>query len=137
MKDKELNAVLNEIKEFYKNDLQNSEDNFCVGAYRGEIEKTLYKNSFLACDAIRVFLLFNCNSYDTLELKLKPLYSTRKKWVKSLHETTQETEKKKKKTLEEELLKQIKEELNILKHTQAIETFNTENKPQSPTISPK
>ena len=129
MINEELKAILTEIKEFFQNDLQNSEGNFCVGIYRGEIEKILYKDSFLTCDAIRVFLLFNCTNYDMLELKLKPLYLVRKKWVKSLYETTQEAEKKKKKKLEEELLKQIKEELNL---TQVISTFNAENKPQGP-----
>ena len=80
---KPMDVMLDEIKEFFQNDLKERENEPCVKIYRDKIEEILKQDLFKACHAIQVFLLFNCNIYDTLELELKPL------WVHSLYKTIQ------------------------------------------------
>lgn len=82
MEDEELKEVLSEIKEFYKNDLQDRKNNACVDKYSEKIHKILNKKSFLPCDAIKVFLWFNCIKEDRPELTLRP--KSKDEWIANI-----------------------------------------------------
>lgn len=117
MTEEELEAILTEIKEFYENDLQNknSENDYCIVKNSDKIQEILDKDLFEPCDAIQVFLLFNCKVEDRFELilGLKIVKEKEDKWIRNLLTIAREKDEKKKE-LKDKLLEQIKKELDTL-----------------------